>query len=704
MARGPGFLRAAHALLWIAGCLGAVLFLLLCVAAYGIPGAWVQEALDAAVPAETGRLTVARVSYRLGAGIVLDRPLLCRPDGGVLASADRCAIGLRLFTLAPLRDRVDALSAERLYVAPGSGVVTLGRVALKDDALSAEDLAVRADDGYLLASFRRASATLREGPLAALPRLLERVSIDRLFVAQIRYDPNRVIERELPPPELRPPFPDLSKIPLPDIHALPFRLTDPDLLEIRARVLEGTLASGNGLVRLQGLRMDVDGTGRQLAEGELTLALPKARVRASIRGFIYLENLRGIWHAADLPVIEDYLSKIELNGPAWGDCSFTIGLNIYDDVFRLRTNFIAPQGGSYLGVPFDEAGGAITCRGIWGTKAEIGPIILRRGENPVASCDFHIDTDADRIDFSAQSTGLAPEEFLRLLELPDGSLPDIAADVSPTISISGHLPYYAETTPGNVFLRGHVAAPQGARVDRLPLAALETDLSMRRGVLSLNGLSATFPRGGAARGALSFAIPDGDAPATLSAALHLTDASLADLLGPYGQDALSKCVVTGFVDLRGRLDDTFPKSLQAEYNLTVDGGLIQRLPLFAGLTDLLADHVPGIASVTDSSSARLVGTTDGGIFNIPDFSLDGDLLSIEGPATYDLPNDNLDAEVTAGNFKKGSVMGTLTRWATVPVNRFLWRVHVSGPIAGPKWTIVTFLGRLLGQDTDKGQP
>ena len=49
-------------------------------------------------------------------------------------------------------------------------------------------------------------------------------------------------------------------------------------------------------------------------------------------------------------------------------------------------------------------------------------------------------------------------------------------------------------------------------------------------------------------------------------------------------------------------------------------------------------------------------------------------------------------------------MGTLTRWATVPVNRFLWRVHVSGPIAGPKWTIVTFLGRLLGQDTDKGQP
>ena len=46
-------------------------------------------------------------------------------------------------------------------------------------------------------------------------------------------------------------------------------------------------------------------------------------------------------------------------------------------------------------------------------------------------------------------------------------------------------------------------------------------------------------------------------------------------------------------------------------------------------------------------------------------------------------------------------MGRLTRWATVPVNRFLWRVHVSGPIAAPEWVIVTFIGRFFDRAPDE---
>ena len=696
-------LKRFHGLFWVAGYLFAALFLLLCLAAYGIPGTWVQSVLDGVVPAETGRLTVERLSYRLSEGFILKRPLLCEPDGHVLASAERCAVDLRLLSFAGLADRVEGLSLDALYLDPAFGTVTLEHLSGDaGDSLTAKALTICAEDGYVLARFDQAFAKLREGSLVNLPDLLESLSVDALYVAQIRYDPNRIIERELPPPELRPPFPDLSKIPLPTLTRLPIRLIDPDILEMRAHVIEGSLTSGKGLVRLNGVRADVDGTGRQLAEADVLLDLPNGLAKASIRGFIYHENLNGLWRAIDLPIIEDYTSKAVLNGPAWGDCAFTVGFNVYDDIFDLRANLIAPQGGSYLGVPFDEAGSAISCHSIWFTKAEIGPIILRRDGRAIATCDFRIDAPADELAFSVQSDGLSPEEFITFLELPESAaIPPLDAETPPSVNLSGHVPYYEETTAGSIFLQGRIAAPQGGRIDKLNVAAASADLSMRNGVLSFNNLDLTLPRGGTATGALSFTIPDDDAPATLSAAIHLKEASLADLLGPYGQDPLSKCVATGFVDLRGRLDETFPKSLQAEYNLTVDGGLIQRLPLFAGLTDLLADHVPGIAAVTDSSSARLVGTTNGGIFDIPDFKLDGDLLSIEGPATYDLPNDNLDAEVTAGNFKEDSVMGRLTRWATVPVNRFLWRVHVSGPIAAPKWVIVTFLGRFFDSAPDQ---
>ena len=198
---------------------------------------------------------------------------------------------------------------------------------------------------------------------------------------------------------------------------------------------------------------------------------------------------------------------------------------------------------------------------------------------------------------------------------------------------------------------------------------------------------------------LSLTFPDDDAPTTFSTALHLTRANFADLIPSLGNNALANCHASGFIDIRGDIAD-IEHALHGTYDLTIEGGLIQRLPLFAGLTDLLADHVPGIASFTDTSSARIAGTIRNSIFHIPDFKLDGNLLSIEGPAVYDLPNDSLHAEVTAGNFKEDTFLGTITRWATVPVNSFLWRVRVDGPLSAPKWVIVTFLDRLFSKPKD----
>lgn len=615
----------AHGLLWLAGVAVLLVGLALCVAAYGLPGAWFQGALDAAIPADWGRLTVGRVAWRPGAGLVLERVAFRAPDGRLLGGFARGAFGLRLRGGGPWAERLTA------------------------------------------------------------------AEIDGLHVAQIAYGP----EEEGGDGEGGEPFPDLSGVPVPTLRGVRLRLADPDIVEIRARTLTGTLDAGDGALRFRNLVADVDGSGDQRVEADVTIDIHDAKASASIRGFLIQTRLDGLWRAINCPVIGRYCDHFALAGPAWGDCAFTVGFDLARDLLDLRLDLVSTEGGTYRGIPFDEAQTTIRCRSIWDTVAEIGPVVIRRGGKVAATADLRLDYPADRLSFRARATGLTPAECLGII---DGELaadlPSILCTDFPSVTVAGHIPLSGdETLPSQVVLEGEASAPGGALIEGLPTASASARFAMTNGVFALRDVALALPHGGAVSGALAFDIPDRAPHAELSAALRLREASLADLLAPLGSETLTNCFATGFVDLRGRLGPDFPSTLQAEYDLTVDGGLIRRLPLFAGLTDLLAEHVPGVSAVTDSSTARLVGTADHGIFAIPDFSLDGDLLAIEGPATYDLPNDALSAEVIAGNFRRGTLMGTLTRWVTVPVNRFLWRVKVAGPLAAPTWSLSTVLGR-----------
>lgn len=629
-------LALTHGLLWLAAVAALLAGLALCVAAYGLPGAWFQGAFDAAIPADWGRLTVGRVAFRPGAGLILERVAFHAPEGRLLGGFVRGAFAFRL--------RGGGAWVERLAGA----------------------------------------------------------EVDGLHVAQIVYGPEPDGGGEGGEEE---PFPDLSGVHVPTLKGVRLALTNPDIVEIRAKSLTGTLDAGEGKLRFRDLRADVDGSGDQRVEADVTIDIHDAKAVASIRGFLIQTRLDGLWRAINCPVIGEYCDHFALAGPAWGDCAFTVGFDLARDLLDLRLDLLSTEGGTYRGIPFDEAQATIRCRSIWDTVAEIGPVVIRRDGQVAAAAHLRLDYPADRLSFRAEADGLTPAECFGLVSdtLAD-DLPTIVCDEHPFVSVEGHIPLSGdETLPSQVVLRGLARASGGAVIEGLPTASAEARFAMTNGVFSVSDLALTLPHGGALSGALAFDIPDHAPHADLSAAIHLRDASLADLLAPVGRETLTNCFATGFADLRGRLGPDFAKTLQAEYDLTVDGGLISRLPLFAGLTDLLAEHIPGVASVTDSSSARLVGTADHGRFDIPDFTLDGDLLAIEGPAVYDLPADALSAEVTAGNFKRGSVMGTLTRWATVPVNRFLWRVKVSGPIAKPAWRLTTFVGRLWDSALGDGE-
>lgn len=630
------FARLIHGLLWVVIGLVAVLFLGLCAAAYGLRGSWVQGWLDERVPAEVGHLTFERLSYLPGRGLTVEALALRDRAGKVLVSCSRAEVGLRIFCWGPWTER------------------------------------------------------------------LKEVTVWDLFVAQLEHDPNRQPERTPQSPELRRPLPDFAALPIPDLPELPLHLIRPDVLEIRLDDMTGALVMDAATHRitfrnLHG-RIDQDG---QWAEAEVLLDFLDASAKATIRGFIYQQRLNGIYRALDFPIIQAYSDLFTLRQPAWGDCSFTVGFDKYRNLFNLRVD-IAARAGDYCGVPFDEAETTIRCRGIWDAVTTIEPIIARRAGKIVAQGSLRFDCPADTFTFTAHGTGLQPRECFDLVHEPFTELiPEVTGIQPPEVVVTGSLPLLTEQTPGKIRLDGRFRFDHGGEAFGLAFKRLESEVTMANGRLTFQNLSAEVGEAGNVTGRAALDIPESAEYADLDLALLLGKVPLNEILVAAGR-APEKPVysqVDGALTLGCRLDETLRESLSARFNLALEGGLVTRLPLFAGLTNLLAEYIPGISSLTDTSHVKLSGTADAGIFTIPDFSLTGDLLAIEGDVLYNLPQDQLFAEVMAGNFKRGSVMGTLTRWVTLPINRFLWKIRVTGSLSDPQWRIVTFVGNLWEKAT-----
>lgn len=623
--------RLIHGLLWVVIGLAAVLFLGLCAAAYGLRGSWVQGWLDERVPAEVGHLTFERLSYLPGRGLTVEALTLRDRAGKVLVGCSRAEVGLRIFCWGPWTER------------------------------------------------------------------LKEVTVWDLFVAQLEYDPERQPERTPLPPELRRPLPDFAALPIPDLPELPLHLIRPDVLEIRLDDMTGALVmdAATHRVTFRNLHGRIDQDG-QWAEAEVLLDFLDASAKATIRGFIYQQRLNGIYRALDFPIIQAYSDLFTLRQPAWGDCSFTVGFDKYRNLFNLRVD-IAARAGDYCGVPFDEAEATIRCRGIWDAVTTIEPIIARRAGKIVAQGSLRFDCPADTFTFTAHGLGLQPRECFDLVHEPFTELiPEVTGTQPPEVVVTGSLPLLTEQTPGKIRLDGRFRFDHGGEAFGLAFKRLESEVTMANGRLTFQNLSAEVGEAGTVTGRAALDIPESAEYADLDLALLLGKVPLNDILLAAGR-APEKPVcsqVDGALTLACRLDETLRESLSARFNLTLDGGLVTRLPLFAGLTNLLAEYIPGISSLTDTSHVKLSGTADAGIFTIPDFSLTGDLLAIEGAVLYNLPQDQLFAEVMAGNFKRGSVMGTLTRWVTLPINHFLWKIRVTGPLSDPQWRIVTFVGNL----------
>lgn len=579
---------------------------------------------------------------------------------------------------AAVPETVGRLTVNHIAFWPGRGIIVKG-------------INLQAPNGKTLVGCSRAIADFRILSPLPLQDRLTALQLDDLFVAQIEHDPNKPESTRHDPHD---PLPDFNGIRLPQFDQVALTLNRPDVLEVRLNEIHGRLTTRGGSFLLQDLKGDVDGE-KQHVDASLDINLYAGTVKANIRGYIFQTTINGVYRALDFPIIEKYSNNFTLAEPAWADCSFEVGFDKYRNIFSLRVDIVA-KNGAYCGVAFDEAQGTIRCNGIWDAVTTINPIIAHRNGKVIASGKLRFDCPNDKFFFEANGSGITPTEALQLIDMPfTEAIPKMTSEEPPSLYFRGNIPLLTEQSPDKVVLNGVVSSPTPFTFDRIMLGSANALLSMQQGVFSIDSLSATLPHGGSVNGRVDISIPNDATYTDIAANVELKQTSLADLLQPFHMDTLTNCVATGTAALSCRTDETFKSSINSTFDLAINGGLIGRIPLFAGFTNLMADNVPGISTLTDTSDIHLKGTAEKGLVTIPHFTLSGSLFMIEGPVTYSIPKDHLYAKVIAGVFKKNTLVGTLTRWATVPFTKLLWQVEVYGPIGNPKWNNLTIVEKVF---------
>lgn len=577
------------------------------------------------------------------------------------------------------------------------GTLSIGWVAYRpSQGLIVRDVAITSTQtGRMLASVASLTVDIELFSLAPLTHRVRTIELEKLYVAQLVYKERYDDPREIFQPHE--PFPDLKGL-CPDIAPIQIRATQVDVLNIKGNSLTATFEASHDELRFQRLFGELR-PGDEV-EGALSINLATTMVDLHLKGYALQTDINGVYRALNFPLIEKYSNKFKLNHNAWADARFHFSLDKFRNQFEGRIQLEALSGGSYCGVPFDSGKGCILTRGVWDNTTSIEDIQAFRKGELVAQGDLRFDSSKNQFSFYAKNEALSPKECLQLIDMPFTEvIPtiEVLKDEPSTLVIEGHLPFLTPQTPQDVVItRGHFESKMPTTIYGCQFATLAGDISMSDGVVTLDQLVATDDAGGSAKGMIQIEIPRTAEYVDLQAKIELDHLQLkiVDETVPLTETLGKDAVITGTASLSCRTDEHLTASLNADFDLRLQGKLLSRFPLFAGLTNIFADYVPGVSFLTDAKKMFVKGIIREGKLEIPEFHLEGSFFNVEGPVAYDFKTDMVDAALVVGIFRKSSMVGELTRWVLVPISEHLWQVHLTGTMKNPKWSSKTIVGKV----------
>ena len=494
-------------------------------------------------------------------------------------------------------------------------------------------------------------------------------------------------------------------LPLPEIAPFRVKLIRPAILDVTPRFVEipHVAVTTNGLTARGIHLLWSDSDVPMTLEGECALDLEAQQVRGVVHGQARQHNIRPLLVALDITnsyAFIDSFTKVDL--PVDATCSFDVNLRNNDLHIFLDLH---PTGGRYNNVPLQDAHGLLDIRvfvrdTFQNARIVVGPIAanIADGRSMTGTVIYENTNDIGYVSFDVRSTTSLSNALAVADVMTDGTLDCLVLDTPPLITLKGLLavdPAHAATND----IKGTLAFDRGTFFS-IPLRAASTSFSVRGTDITFNEARAAPPHGGTITGEGRISVPGFKQDnADFSVTVNGAEVSLADLAGMFAFDIGDRHgSLFGSVTLSGPLQTNLSHRVNGHGHIECRDGHLAQMRIFAGLTDFLAKHVPGIASFVNQSRGSIDFTISNGVFKTENIRIEGGFFSIHASGTYDIPKDKLDftARVTftrnEGFFAK---LATPITWPFANLSKMLFDFKIFGTLDKPDWKYNSNLREML---------
>ncbi len=483
---------------------------------------------------------------------------------------------------------------------------------------------------------------------------------------------------------------------LPVLQPFSLTLVRPDVLAVTPKkVVARSVSVTPGGIRADGIHLDWPDTDAHLElDGFFELNLETQRVEGKVRGLARQHHIRPMLVALDITnsyAFIDSFTRVE--APVNASCDFKVNLRNNDLNILIGLH---PSSGRHNNVPFTKADGSVDINvfvrdTFQNARIVVGPISasIADGKTIGGTIIYENTNDIGYVMFEGVRSTTSLSNALAIADvLNDGTLDCLSLSTPPTITIDGLLavdPAHAATNR----IDGTLAFDKGTFFS-IPLTNAATEFHVRGTDVTFSNARATAPHGGNVTGESRISIPDfKQDKASFSVSVTSEGVSLTDFADIFKVDVGDKHGnIFGNVTISGPLQTNLSSRVCGKGHIECRNGHLAQMRIFAGLTDFLASHVPGIASFVNQSRGSMDFSITNGLFRSDNIRVDGGFFSIQAAGTYDIPADKLDftARVTLtrndGFFAK---LATPITWPFANLSKMLFDFKIFGTLDKPGW-------------------
>lgn len=476
----------------------------------------------------------------------------------------------------------------------------------------------------------------------------------------------------------------------------PFSLTveQADILGVKADRLTATVSTSGTRIDITEIAIRLPNPSFDLkVDGRVAIDLHARRVNGMAKGQAFPENLLPLFTVLKARgAIEQITCFTAIERPIDARYAFDVDIDTSDFAMRLEVD-VGPC--AYRTVPIAFAKGTL---GIYGTNIYTSVVIDPLDAQTAAGAPikgrlaYHEETEGLEVD--ARTTMDIPPLFTMLNILNHGELERIRCTAPPTLSARGAVALSTTKSTITNQLSGKVSLPAGSILN-FEAREMTADFTLAGHHARFSNVRGTSRNGGAITGDITFDFPDYAATATVfRTAMHLNDVALEEISHAFNVTNARAGQVSGEIQLGGPTHGRTIEHLSGEGHVNIRDGVINRMKLFAGLTDYLSRTIPGISSLVNQSSGSMDFTIRDSVLHTDNLLLEGDIFSISARGTYNIAADKLDFTIRANIFKQKTIAGRITRLVTLPFTRLLLEFKVFGSLENPDWSYVNIIEKI----------